>query len=171
MRSADYVRVMKTLRLGLFAIVMSSITTTTAVLSAKLPIEGPMRSRAQAHAWLNSRPLSIRELHGKVVLVDFWLVDARRRIRHQQFGEGNYEQLERMIPQLLAESGKTGFRVSMDGQPPRASHGVDVDAEGYGTLDQPRMYQLIRRPAPVADRQIEIEFLDPGAEAFVFTFG
>jgi hypothetical protein len=46
-----------------------------------------------------------------------------------------------------------------------------VDAEGYGTLDQPRMYQLIRQPAPVADRQIEIEFLDPGAEVFVLTFG
>ena len=63
------------------------------------------------------------------------------------------------------------FRVSVDGQPPRASHGVDVDAEGNGTLDQPRMYHLIRQPAPIGDRQIDIEFLEPGAEVFVFTFG
>jgi len=34
-----------------------------------------------------------------------------------------------------------------------------------------RLYQLIRQPSPIADRQFEIEFLDPGAEAFVFTFG
>jgi hypothetical protein len=61
--------------------------------------------------------------------------------------------------------------VSIDGQPPGASGGVDVDDEGRGTIDEPRMYQLIRQPAPIADRQFEIEFLDPGAEVFVFTFG
>jgi thiol-disulfide isomerase/thioredoxin len=63
------------------------------------------------------------------------------------------------------------FRVSIDGQPPGASHGVDVDAEGRGSINEPRMYQLIRQRAPIADRQFEIEFLDPGAEVFVFTFG
>jgi thiol-disulfide isomerase/thioredoxin len=63
------------------------------------------------------------------------------------------------------------FRVSIDGQPPGASHGVDVDADGHGTLGDPRMYQLIRQPGPIEDRQFEIEFVDPGAEVFVFTFG
>jgi len=63
------------------------------------------------------------------------------------------------------------FRVLIDGQPPAHATGVDVDAEGHGTLDQPRMYQLIRQPGPIRDRQFEIEFLDPGAEVFVFTFG
>jgi thiol-disulfide isomerase/thioredoxin len=63
------------------------------------------------------------------------------------------------------------FRVSIDGQPPGASHGVDVDAAGQGALDEPRMYQLIRQWTPVADRLLEIEFLDAGAELFVFTFG
>jgi hypothetical protein len=33
------------------------------------------------------------------------------------------------------------------------------------------MYQLIRQQVPIADRQFEIEFLDPGVEVFVFTFG
>ncbi|HXA35641.1 MAG TPA: thioredoxin family protein [Steroidobacteraceae bacterium] len=63
------------------------------------------------------------------------------------------------------------FRVLIDGQPPGKSHGVDVDEEGQGRIDEPRMYQLIRQPIPIADRQFEIEFLDPGAEVFDFTFG
>lgn len=63
------------------------------------------------------------------------------------------------------------FRVLIDGRPPGDSHGVDVDAQGMGTLAGPRMYQLIRQHAPIADRQFEIEFLDAGAEVFAFTFG
>jgi hypothetical protein len=63
------------------------------------------------------------------------------------------------------------FRVRIDGQPPGASHGLDVDDQGHGALDGPRMYQLIRQPAPITDREFEIEFLDPGAEVFSFTFG
>lgn len=63
------------------------------------------------------------------------------------------------------------FRVLADGQPPGAAHGLDVDEQGHGTVTDPRMYQLIRQPAPIKDRQFEIEFLDPGVEVFVFTFG
>jgi thiol-disulfide isomerase/thioredoxin len=63
------------------------------------------------------------------------------------------------------------FRVSIDGQPPGASRGVDVDDQGFGTADEQRMYQLIRQTGPIADRRFEIEFLDPGVEVFVFTFG
>jgi thiol-disulfide isomerase/thioredoxin len=63
------------------------------------------------------------------------------------------------------------FRVLIDGQPPGAAHGVDVDGQGYGTVTESRMYQLIRQPKPIADRLFEIEFLDPGVGAFDFTFG
>ena len=63
------------------------------------------------------------------------------------------------------------FRVRLDGQPPGPAHGVDVDAEGRGTVSEQRMYQLIRQPKPIVDRQFEIEFLDSGLDAFVFTFG
>jgi thiol-disulfide isomerase/thioredoxin len=207
-----------------------------------------------------------------------YFIDAHGRIRHHQFGEGGYDQLERIIQELLAEAGHNGFdrarvsteahgaevaadwknlaspetyvghsqaerfaspggglpgrpklyaapptlrlnewalagdwtlskesallnkgngrityrfhardvhlvmgpaargaairfRVTIDGQPPGASHGADVDAEGRGTLDQPRMYQLIRQQTAIGDRQFEIEFLDAGAQVFVFTFG
>jgi hypothetical protein len=63
------------------------------------------------------------------------------------------------------------FRVLIDGQPPGAAHGIDVDDQGNGTVAEQRLYQLIRQPNPIVDRLFEIEFLDPGAEAFAFTFG
>jgi thiol-disulfide isomerase/thioredoxin len=63
------------------------------------------------------------------------------------------------------------FRVLIDGQPPGAAHGVDVDEQGNGTVTEQRLYQLIRQPQPIADRQFEIEFLAPGVEVFAFTFG
>jgi hypothetical protein len=63
------------------------------------------------------------------------------------------------------------FRVRIDGQPPGAAHGIDVDEQGDGTVTEQRLYQLIRQPKPIAERQFEIEFLGPGVEAFAFTFG
>jgi len=63
------------------------------------------------------------------------------------------------------------FRVSIDGQPPGAAHGIDVDDGGNGTVAEQRMYQLIRQPSPIVDRQFQIEFADRGVEAFAFTFG
>ena len=63
------------------------------------------------------------------------------------------------------------FEVRLDGAPPGADHGVDVDESGAGTLDGPRMYQLVRQRAPIRQRTFEITFLDAGARAYVFTFG
>jgi thiol-disulfide isomerase/thioredoxin len=63
------------------------------------------------------------------------------------------------------------FRVLVDGEPPGAAHGGDVDEQGNGTVSEQRLYQLIRQAQPIADRQFEIEFLDPGVEAYAFTFG
>jgi thiol-disulfide isomerase/thioredoxin len=207
-----------------------------------------------------------------------YFVDAQGRIRHHHFGEGEYEQSERIIQQLLAEAGIGGighelvsvdargaeaaadwgslkspenyvgyertenfaspggavldkrrvyaaparlrlnhwalsgdwtvkkeatvlnkadgriayrfhgrdlhlvmgpaargtsvrFRVLIDGKPPGAARGIDVDNQGNGTVSEQRLYQLIRQPKPIADRQFEIEFLDSGVEAFAFTFG
>jgi len=207
-----------------------------------------------------------------------YIVDARGRIRHHQFGEGGYEESERIIQQLLAEAGnvdlprelaspdpqgveaaadqrnlktpetyvgyeraerfaspggavpdsplryalpsalrlnawavegewtigaesalliraggrisyrfhardlnlilgatKKGspvrFRVRIDGAPPGAAHGLDVDEQGLGSASEPRMYQLIRQPDPISDRTFDIEFLDSAVEVFDFTFG
>jgi thiol-disulfide isomerase/thioredoxin len=207
-----------------------------------------------------------------------YFVDAQGRVRHQHFGEGEYEQSERFIQKLLSEAGASGirpelvsvagagaeaaadwaslrspetylgherterfasrggpvldkshvyavparlglnswalsgdwtvkrgaaalnksggrlayrfhardlhlvmgpaepgisvrFRVLIDGKPPGAAHGIDVDDQGIGAVTEQRLYQLIRQPKPITDRLFEIEFLDPGVEAFAFTFG
>jgi thiol-disulfide isomerase/thioredoxin len=63
------------------------------------------------------------------------------------------------------------FRVLLDGAPPGVAAGEDVDVEGRGVLTEQRMHQLVRQPLPVAERLVEIEFPEPGVEAFVLTFG
>ena len=63
------------------------------------------------------------------------------------------------------------FRVLLDGEPPGASHGVDVDEEGNGVLREGRMHQLVRQHDAVRERTLEITFLNPGAQAYSFTFG
>lgn len=329
----------------------------TTPATAELPIEGELPSLVGAIAWLNSKPLTVDGLRGKVVLINFWtytcinwlrqlpyvrawaekykdqglvvigihtpefefeknidnvrrastemkidypitvdndyevwrafgnhywpalyFIDTQGRIRHHRFGEGEYEQSEKVIQQLLSESGtgrvgqemvevdargfeaaadwnslkspenylgyertenfaspsaavinkphlytvpaqlklnqwalsgdwtirrqaivlnKSGgriayrfhardlhlvmgpaergtsvrFRVLVDGQPVVAVRGLDVDGQGEGTATEQRLYQLIRQPQPISDRQFEIEFLDSGVEAFAFTFG
>jgi hypothetical protein len=60
--------------------------------------------------------------------------------------------------------------VRLDGKPP-AARGVDVDEQGMGTVDEPRMYQLIRQQHPIADRDLQIEFSGEAVEGFSFTFG
>jgi thiol-disulfide isomerase/thioredoxin len=189
-----------------------------------------------------------------------YIADAEGRIRHHHFGEGGYEECERVIQQLLGvedglvsvadegfeaqadwtnlqspetylgadqtqnfagtdgrelrlnewalsgdwtiEGGKSvlngadgsiafrfhardvnlvmgppargasvPFSVLVDGEPPGAAHGLDVDEVGRGTLGQQRLYQLIREPGSITDRTFEITFLGPGAEAYCFTFG
>jgi thiol-disulfide isomerase/thioredoxin len=63
------------------------------------------------------------------------------------------------------------FRVLLDGEAPGPSHGVDVDEEGSGLLEEDRLYQLVRQDGAVRERTLDITFLEPGAEAYVFTFG
>jgi thiol-disulfide isomerase/thioredoxin len=63
------------------------------------------------------------------------------------------------------------FSVRIDGEPPGAGHGADVDDQGHGTVTDPRLYQLIRQPGPISERTFEITFLDPGVQAYAFTFG
>ena len=74
-----------------------------------------------------------------------------------------------MAPRSRGES--IPFRVLLDGEPPGHAHGLDVDAHGDGSLVEPRLYQLIRRPGVVEDRTVEVRFGAPGAEAYVATFG
>jgi thiol-disulfide isomerase/thioredoxin len=68
-----------------------------------------------------------------------------------------------------ARGASVRFHVRIDGQ--AAGGGADVDAQGNGVVTEQRTHQLIRQARPIVDRQFEIEFLDPGVEAFCFTFG
>jgi cytochrome c biogenesis protein CcdA/thiol-disulfide isomerase/thioredoxin len=76
---------------------------------------------------------------------------------------------------LVLGPGKNGkpvrFKVKLDGTAPGDDHGTDTDAAGFGTVQGDRLYQLIRQKGTVEDRTFEIEFLDPGVQAFAFTFG
>jgi thiol-disulfide isomerase/thioredoxin len=63
------------------------------------------------------------------------------------------------------------FQVLVDGEPPGAAHGLDADEQGRGTLEQPRLHQLIRQQGSITDRTFEIGFAAPGVEAYSFTFG
>jgi hypothetical protein len=63
------------------------------------------------------------------------------------------------------------FHVRIDGQPPGAAHGADVDDEGNGILAEQRLHQLVRQPGAITDRTFEITFLGPGAQVYSFTFG
>jgi len=63
------------------------------------------------------------------------------------------------------------LRVLLDDEAPGPSHGVDVDEDGDGLLREGRLYQLVRQDGEVRERAMELTFLEPGAEAYVFTFG
>jgi thiol-disulfide isomerase/thioredoxin len=67
--------------------------------------------------------------------------------------------------------GPIPFRVLLDGEAPGRSHGIDVDEDGDGVLRDGRLYQLVRQHDAVRERTLEVTFLEPGAEAYVFTFG
>jgi methionine-S-sulfoxide reductase len=71
-----------------------------------------------------------------------------------------------------AAAGKSvRFRVTIDGAAPGTHAGMDVDSSGNGVVREHRLYQLIRQKGPVTEREFVIEFLDPGVEAYSFTFG
>jgi cytochrome c biogenesis protein CcdA/thiol-disulfide isomerase/thioredoxin len=69
------------------------------------------------------------------------------------------------------EGGPIRFHVTIDGAPPGDNHGADVDAAGDGIVTDQRLYQLVRQNGTITDRTFEIRFLDPGVQAYAFTFG
>ena len=103
-----------------------------------------------------------------------WTVEAQTIVLHKANGRIAscfHARDLHLVMGPAAQGTAIRFRVRIDGKPPGAAHGMDVDAYGNGTVTEQRLYQLIRQPPPIADRQFEIEFLDAGVEAFAFTFG
>ncbi|OXI92304.1 MULTISPECIES: cytochrome c biogenesis protein DipZ [Burkholderia] len=107
-------------------------------------------------------------------LAGMWQVGAERATLAAPAGRIVYRFHARDLHLVLGpgEDGKpVRFRVTLDGAAPGAAHGSDVDAQGYGTVTGQRLYQLVRQPGAIADRTFSIEFLDPGVNAYAFTFG
>jgi thiol-disulfide isomerase/thioredoxin len=107
-------------------------------------------------------------------LAGVWSIQRESVVSHQPFARIAFRFHARdvhvvMGPAIAGTSVK--FRVHIDGQALRGRHGVDVDEHGSGLLNARRMYHLVRQSHPIADRDFEIEFLDPGAAAYSFTFG
>jgi len=103
-----------------------------------------------------------------------WTVGRQAIVLNQAGGRIAYRFHARdlhLVMAPLAPGTSVRFRVRLDGQPPGPAHGTDVDEQGNGTLTDPRLYQLIRQPGPVSERTFEITFLEPGLQAYAFTFG
>ncbi len=119
-------------------------------------------------------------LPATAVAVNHWSLAGRWLVR------GEYAQLNRAGGRIVyrfrgrdlnlvlgpGDNGKpVRFRITIDGQPPGADHGMDTDAAGNGSVDAQRLYQLVRQTRGSGERLFEITFLDPGVQAYAFTFG
>jgi len=103
-----------------------------------------------------------------------WKVDEESAVLQTAPGKIVYRFHARDLHLVLGtakENKPVRFKVTLDGTPPGEDHGADTDLNGLGTVQGHRLYQLIRQKGPVEDRTFEIEFLDPGVQAFAFTFG
>jgi hypothetical protein len=121
---------------------------------------------------LYAAPARLRLNHW--ALAGDWTVQAQAIVLNQAEGRIVYRFHARDLHLVMAPAtpgSLVRFRVLLDGLPPGAGRGEDVDDQGNGTLTQPRLYQLIRQPGAISDRTFEITFLDPGVQAYAFTFG
>ena len=103
--------------------------------------------------WLDQRQAAVLKVAGGKIIFRFHARDL-----HLVLGPGTQGRSIRYL-------------VTIDGQAPGPNHGVDTDAQGNGVVTDDRLYQLIRQKGPVTDHTFVIEFLDPGVQAFSFTFG
>jgi thiol-disulfide isomerase/thioredoxin len=103
-----------------------------------------------------------------------WTVAGHAAVLNEPGGRIAFEFHARDLNLVMGPSSRGAsipFRVFLDGHLAKDAHGSDVDPDGSGTMRDQRAYQLIRQPAPIADRRFEVEFLDSGVDAYCFTFG
>lgn len=129
---------------------------------------GPSEDRAYLYELPATLPLNEWALAGK------WTVGREAVVLNIGGGHVVFRFHARDVNLIMGSSAPgtpVSFRVHIDGRPPAGAHGIDIDEQGNGRVNEPRMYQLIRQHGPIADRVFDIEFLGPGVEAFDFTFG
>jgi hypothetical protein len=122
------------------------------------------------HEYVAPRGLSLNEW----ALSGSWTIGREAAVLEEPNGKIVYRFHARDLNLVMAPSTlgtPVRFRVLIDAHPPGAAHGVDIDEQGYGTVRDARMYQLIRQSEKIADRESVIEFLIPGVSVYDFTFG
>jgi thiol-disulfide isomerase/thioredoxin len=103
-----------------------------------------------------------------------WTVQRRASVLNQADGRIAFRFHARDVHLVMgprARDKSVPFSMLVDGEPPGAAHGLDIDQQGHGTVAQQRLYQLIREPGTITDRTFEITYLAPGVEVYAFTFG
>jgi cytochrome c biogenesis protein CcdA/thiol-disulfide isomerase/thioredoxin len=105
------------------------------------------------------------------VLTGDWTVGEERAVLNRENGSIIYRFHARDLHLVLGSGKPVRFKVTIDGKPPGDNHGADVDADGRGIVNGQRLYQLIRQSGTIGDHTFDIRFLDPGVEAYAFTFG
>jgi cytochrome c biogenesis protein CcdA/thiol-disulfide isomerase/thioredoxin len=125
---------------------------------------GQLRDAAKTYA---AAPLQLNDwsLEGN------WTVQRQSAILNSASGAIAYRFHSRDLHLVLAAPKPVRFRITIDGKAPGAAAGVDVKPDGSGVVTDERLYQLVRQQGDIRDRTFRIEFLDPGVEAFAFTFG
>jgi thiol-disulfide isomerase/thioredoxin len=124
--------------------------------------------KPRAYATHERLPLNYWDLSGT------WTVARHAAVLNEPGGRIAFRFHARDVNLVMGPSSSGAsipFRVYLDGQPVDGAHGTDLESDGSGTLTDQRTYQLVRQPGPIADRTVEIEFADPGVEAYCFTFG
>jgi len=127
----------------------------------------------QARNFARGVPASALRLNQWTLSGD-WDVERRATVLNAPDGKIAFRFHARDVHLVMGPSARGAsvrFRVSLDDEPPGDAHGLDVDEQGEGSVTQQRLHQLIREPGRITDRTLEISFLDPGVEAYAFTFG
>ena len=127
-------------------------------------------ARDRAHDYSNPPRLGLNQwaLSGK------WTVGQQAAVLNGPKGRITYRFHARdlhLVMGPVARGKSARFRVLVDGHPPGPAHGTDVDAEGNDTVSDQRLYQLVRQPKGVEDREFQIDFFEPGVQVLAFTFG
>ncbi|RFU48379.1 cytochrome c biogenesis protein DipZ [Paraburkholderia sp. DHOC27] len=129
---------------------------------------GEVEDHAQTYAAPGQLALNDWGLAGK------WRVNSEQATLAAPAGQIVYRFHARDL-HLVLGPGKDGkpvrFRVSIDGATPGDAHGSDISADGTGTVTEQRLYQLVRQTGDIKDHTFSIQFLDPGVQAYSFTFG
>jgi thiol-disulfide isomerase/thioredoxin len=122
------------------------------------------------HEYVVPNHLSLNEW----ALSGSWTIGRQAAVLEEANGKVVYRFHARDLNLVMAPSTPgtpVRFRVLIDGHPPGAASGTDIDEQGYGTVGEARMYQLIRQSEKITDREFEIEFLTSGVSVYDFTFG